>query len=458
MDDIAFIWQEMLSKLEVEVNSLGFDIWIRPLRPVGVDNDTLVVAAPTEAFRGEVVARYMPLFRRILRDLELDDAPTDISVISAAEKSKENLSSTTAAIAAVTRVEKEEEEARKIEPSTLNPKYNFEGFVVGKCNEMAYAAACAVVEAPGEVYNPLFIYGDVGLGKTHIMQAIGNAIRLSMKQMKVLYVSSETFMNEFIESIRMSKNGSNTAFREKYRNVDLLIIDDVQFLSKKPSTQEEIFHTFEALKAAGKQMIFASDRAPQDIPDLDARVRSRFTSSLVVDMGPPDYETRIAILKTKAREAKFKVDNNILAYIAECVSGNIRELEGILTKVIFLTKLRGGSATLDICNEALHDYKMQKSDEITADEIIDCTCKYYNVAKADIVGKKRNKEIVEPRQVAIYLICDMMPMPLISVGELFGGKEHTTVSYSRDKVATALENDSRLRTAVNDIKAMVLRK
>lgn len=458
MDDISFIWQEMLSKLEVEVNSLGFDIWIKPLRPVGVDDGTLVLAAPTEAFKGEVVARYMPLFRRILRDLELDDAPTDISLIAAAEKSQSQ-SSTTAAIAAVTRVEREEEEARKTEPNQLNPRFNFERFKVGPSNELAYSGAVAVAEAPGEVYNPLFIYGDVGLGKTHLMQAVGNAVRLSMKQKKILYVSSEKFVNEFIESIRTGKGGSNTAFRDKYRNVDLLIIDDVQFLSKKPSTQEEIFHTFEALKAAGKQMIFASDRHPRDIPDLDARVRSRFASSLVADIGKPDYELRMAILRERAVEQKIRgADDSVLSRIAEAVTDNIRELEGALTKVGLLAKLRGGVATLAICDEALHDYHVQKTDEVTADEIIACTCKYYNVNRDDIIGKKRNKEIVEPRQVAIYLICDMMTMPLISVGEIFGGKEHTTISYSRDKVTAALETDARLRTEVSDIKAMVLRK
>ena len=458
MDDISFIWQEMLSKLEVEVNSLGFDIWIKPLRPVGVDDGTLVLAAPTEAFKGEVVARYMPLFRRILRDLELDDAPTDISLIAAADKSQSQ-SSTTAAIAAVTRVEREEEEARKTEPNQLNPRFNFERFKVGPSNELAYSGAVAVAEAPGEVYNPLFIYGDVGLGKTHLMQAVGNAVRLSMKQKKILYVSSEKFVNEFIESIRTGKGGSNTAFRDKYRSVDLLIIDDVQFLSKKPSTQEEIFHTFEALKAAGKQMIFASDRHPRDIPDLDARVRSRFASSLVADIGKPDYELRMAILRDRAVEQKIRgADDTVLSRIAEAVTDNIRELEGALTKVGLLAKLRGGVATLAICDEALHDYRVQKTDEVTADEIIECTCKRYKVNRDDIIGKKRNKEIVEPRQVAIYLICDMMTMPLMTVGEIFGGKEHTTISYSRDKVAAALETDARLRTAVNDIKAMVLRK
>ncbi len=437
----------MLSILEVEINSLGFDVWIRPLRPLMTDGDSLVLRAPTSTFKSEVTARYMPFLKEALRGI--DGAPSEISIIATDELDEK------------TKVEVEHKEPEKkpevIEKNTINPKYNFESFVVGGCNRLAYAAAQAVAENPGEVYNPLFIYGGVGLGKTHIMQAIGNAVRMSMTNLKVLYVSSDTFINEFIESIRTAK-GANQTFRDKYRGVDLLMIDDVQFISKKPSTQDEIFHTFEALRSAGKQMVFASDRPPQDIPDLDSRVRSRFASSLVVDIQPPDLETRIAILQKKAQDAKVNIQDSALEFIAEHVPGNIREMEGVLTKVIFLAKLSERKIDLSVCREALNDYRVQTCDEITADEIIDCTCRYFNVSKDDVVGKKKNKEVVEPRQIAIYLINDLMTLPLTSIGQIFGGREHTTVMHARDKISAAVAADTKIRTAVNDIKAMVLRK
>ncbi|MCH5162783.1 MAG: chromosomal replication initiator protein DnaA [Clostridiales bacterium] len=447
MKESGIVWQEMLSILEVEIHALGFDVWIRPLAPVDTDDeDKLVLLAPTAALKTEVITRYMPLMKEAMRNI--DGAPTEISIITAEEQ---------AAAAVKTGATREKEKPAIAEKNTLNPKYNFENFVVGECNRFAHAAAQAVAEAPGAVYNPLFIYGGVGLGKTHIMQAIGNAVRMSASNLKVLYVSSDTFYNEFIESIRTAAKGANQAFRDKYRGVDLLMIDDVQFIGGKPSSQDEMFHTFEALKSAGKQMVFASDRPPQDIRELDSRVRSRFASSLVVDIQPPDLETRIAILRSKALDAKFTVADNALEFIAEHVPGNIREMEGVLTKVIFLAKLSNRRVDLAICREALNDYRVQAREEITADEIIDCTCRYFNVGKAEVVGKKKNKEIVEPRQIAIYLITELMTLPLMSIGELFG-KEHTTIGHARDKIAAAITTDQKMRTAVNDIKAMVLRK
>ncbi len=442
----------MLSMLEVEVNSLGFDVWIRPLRPVKTDDDVLVLSSPTEMSKSEVSRRYLPFLKRALH--EVDGAPSEL-VLIAEEDESDNAKNSAANISAVTRTVIE---TNKPVASTVNPKYNFANFVVGDCNRYAYAAAMAVAENPGTVYNPLFIYGGVGLGKTHIMHAIGNAVRMSKSHLKVLYVSSETFVNEFIESIRNSKGMNNMSFRDKYRNVDLLMIDDVQFISKKQATQDEIFHTFEALQSAGKQMVFASDRPPQDIPDLDSRVRSRLASNLIVDIQLPDLETRIAILQEKSQAAKANVPYNVLEFIAERVSGNIREMEGVLTKVIFLSRLSERKADLSMCQEALNDYRVQECDEITADEIIDCTCRYFNVAKADIVGKKKNKEIVEPRQIAIYLITELMTVPLTSIGEFFGGREHTTVMHARDKISAQVNSDGKTRTAVNDIKAMVLRK
>lgn len=449
MKNIDIVWQEMLSIIEVEVHSLGFDVWIKPLRPLKVEDDVLVLCAPTAGAKAEVIAKYLPLFKRALR--EIDDAPTEVVVISEEERPQksDDTDDTTPA---------PPPKPRAGSQCVLNPRYNFSEFVVGKCNRMAYETALAVAENPGEQFNPLFIYGDVGLGKTHIMQAIGNDLRMTHPNIKMLYVSTDTFINEFIASIRTANGINNQSFRDKYRNIDLLMIDDVQFLSKKPSTQEEIFHTFEALKNAGKQMVFASDRKPQDIPDLDSRVRSRFASSMVVDIQPPDLETRIAILQKKSQGAKKNIDVRELTYIAEHVTSNIREMEGVLTKVIFLSKLYERKVDLAICQEALKDYRVQECDEITADEIVDCTCKYYGAQKSDVLGKRKNKEVVVPRQVAIYLINDMMTMPLAAIGEYFGGREHTTIMHARDKIAAQIATDGKIRTAVNDIKAMILRK
>lgn len=449
MKDKDTIWQEMLSKLEVEVHSLGFDVWIKPLRPVKADDDVLVLCTPTEASKMEVVAKYMPMMKYALRDIE--GAPSSIQLVCEDE------------LEHIERVTPEpEEEQPPIEPSVnkcvLDPKYTFADFVVGKCNRLAYETALAVVEHPGEMFNPLFIYGDVGLGKTHIMQAIGNELKLSKPHFKMLYVSADTFINEFIASIRSTNGINNRTFRDKYRTADLLMIDDVQFLSKKPSTQEEIFHTFEALKAAGKQMVFASDRRPQDIPDLDSRVRSRFASSMVVDVQSPDLETRIAILQKKSQKAKKNIDISELTYIAERVTSNIREMEGVLTKVIFLSKLYERKVDLAICQEALKDYRVQECDEITIDEIVDCTCRYFGVQKADLIGKRKNKEVVLPRQVAIYIVNELMNLPLALIGDYFGGREHTTVMHAREKISTLVSTDGKIKTSVNDIKAMILRK
>ncbi len=435
----------MLSTIEVAVNSLSFDVWIRPLRPLRIDGDVLVLSSPTAGSKSEVVARFLPMFKETLRSIE--DSPSELMIVAADEPDAVETVKTAPT-----------PETNTFEQSTINPKYNFENFVVGGCNRLAYAAARAVADAPGEVYNPLFIYGGVGLGKTHIMQAIGNAVKVSGKNLKILYVSAKTFINEFIESIRGVNGVNDHAFRDKYHGIDLLMLDDVQFISKKPSTQEEIFHTFETLQNAGKQMVFASDRPPQDIPDLDSRVRSRFAASLVVDIQPPDLETRIAILQKKSQNAKVNIAVEDLEYIADRVSSNIREMEGVLTKVIFLSKLYERKVDFAICREALNDYRVQECDEITADEIIDCTCRYFNVAKADVVGKKKNKEVVEPRQIAIYLINELMTLPLTSIGEFFGGREHTTVMHARDKISALVVSDPKIRTAVNDIKAMALRK
>lgn len=450
MKDINEIWHEMLSQLEVEVHALGFDVWIKPLRPIKTEDDVLVLCAPSEGAKDEVTERYLPLMKRALHSVE--EAPKELVIVSEEEVPEP--------VAENARTEREIEEnvPKATQRGSLDPKYNFAEFVVGRSNRLAYETAFAVAEKPGEVFNPLFIYGDVGLGKTHIMQAIGNDLRITQPHCKMLYVPMETFFNEFIASIRGMHGINNQAFRDKYRNVDLLMIDDIQFLSKKPSAQEEVFHTFEALKSAGKQMVFTSDRRPQDIPDLDSRVKSRFASSMIVDIQPPDFETRIAILQKKSQKAKRNIGLNELSFIAERITSNIREMEGVLTKVLYLSTLYGRKVDLSICQEALKDYLAAESDDVSVDEIIDCTCKYYDVPKEEVVGRRKNKEVVFPRQVAMYLIIEFTNIPLSSIGSYFGGREHTTVMHAREKITSLVATDQKVKTAIGDIKAMILRK
>ena len=458
MKNVKTIWQEMQPILEVETNVYSYDIWIKPLVPLSIksEDDVFVLCAPSPSGKTEVIAKFLPLLKRALREVE--GAPSDLMIISTDELedymprgngAQQQPAQKSESIAA------ELEQPPTFEQNTLNPKYNFERFIVGDCNEHAFKAAKAVVENLGGVYNPFFIYGDVGLGKTHLMHAIGNAVKLADPSLKVLYVSTDTFINEFITSIRYANTEGGTSFRDKYRKVDVLMIDDVQFMSKKRSTADEIFNTFEALKNAGKQMVFAADRKPEEIPDLDSRVRSRFASSLITDVRQPNLETRIAILEAKAVEAKTIISRDLLTYVAERVTSNIREMEGVLTKIIFLAKLYERKVNLDICKEALKDYLAQVSEEVTADEIIECTCKYFDVSKADVMGKKKTKGIVEPRQIAMYLISEIMSMTYTAIGGLFGGKEHTTIMHACSKISERITSDPKIRTAVNDITAMV---
>jgi chromosomal replication initiator protein len=320
-----------------------------------------------------------------------------------------------------------------------------------------HAAARAVADEPGIRYNPLFIYGGAGLGKTHIMHAIGNSVRVSNPSMRVLYVSSEKFVNEFIESIRTTKSKSSS-FREKYRNADVLMIDDIQFIAGKSGTQEEMFHTFNELYNENKQLVLTSDRPPKEIPDLEDRLRSRFEWGLIADVQPPDLETRIAILQKKAQIEKYNISTQTLAFMAEHMSSNIRDMEGLLNKVIFLSRLYETEPKIETVQEALKDYADRTEEAVSADAVIECTCKYFGVSKDELVGKKKSREIVEPRQVCIYIITELLALPLASIGNIFGGRDHTTVMHARDKVAQNLNTSNKIRSAVQDIKDMVLKK
>ena len=349
-------------------------------------------------------------------------------------------------------MEKEEQQS-----TSFDPKYTFDNFVVGKCNQIVYAAAHSVAENPGKRFNPLFIYGASGLGKTHLLHAIGNYIASERPNLKLKYVTCEQFTNDYINSLHGSAKELNiNKFREEYRFADVLMVDDIQFISNKNETQEEFFHTFNDLFQNNKQIIIASDRPPKEIATLSDRLKSRFASGFIQDMQVPDFETRVAILRKKAQLEKFIIDDDVINFIAEKVDTNIREMEGLLSKVYFLATLLGKpSATIEEAREAFKEDLDEKREGLNPDIIIDAVCKYFSVSKAEIVGKKKNKEIVEPRMIAIYLTCEMLDLPLVVIGKVFGGRDHTTIVHARDKIGEQVKENGKIKSFVSAVKEII---
>ena len=447
MQNIKESWNNVLNVMINEVSTITFDLWVKALEPLSINNGCLIVLASSETAK----KRCNELCANELR-LAISDCFEDVDsyrIISPEEK--ENF---TPQISETpnTEVTKRENLIK------FNPKYTFESFVVGKSNEFVYAASRAVAENPGMRFNPLFIYGGVGLGKTHLMHAIGNYINANLPNLNVLYVTIDKFTSDYIESLRGGKDNKISSFREKYRNVDVLMVDDIQFISNRTETQEEFFNTFNDLHLNGKQIVIASDRHPKEIANLSDRLVSRCTMGLIQDIQSPDFETRVAILKRKAFEENYNLEDKVFTYLAEKIDSNIRELEGFLSKVHFYAGIHGKHyATIEDATEALQDVTIEK-EATTIDDIVDAVCKYYKTDKSDLTGKKKNKEIVEPRQMAIYLITELTDLPLTSIGSYFGKRDHTTVMHARDKIANEIKSNNRTKTAMQDIKNMVLKK
>ncbi len=347
-----------------------------------------------------------------------------------------------------------------LQSANLNPKYTFDTFVVGANNNLAHAASLAVAESPGEIYNPLFIYGGVGLGKTHLMHSVANFIMKNNPNAKILYVTSEKFTNELIDAIRNKNNISTTEFREKYRNNDVLLIDDIQFIIGKESTQEEFFHTFNTLYESKKQIIISSDKPPKDIETLEERLRSRFEWGLTVDIQPPDYETRMAILRKKEELEGYNIDNEVIKYIASNIKSNIRELEGALTKIVAFSKL-GNSKDISIsmAEDALKDIiSPGGTKKITPEFIIQVVAEHYNLTTSDLLSQRRSKEISYPRQVAMYLCRNMTETPLQEIGKVMGGRDHTTIIHGIEKITKDLESTPTLQNTVDILKKKMNQK
>ena len=443
-ENYEILWEQtFLPELERAVSSIAYSTYIEQLKPVDMKGNKIVLCTKSQLFADTVSDKAIGgKIREAL--LKSGTFVTDFEVVVAADR-EDYLKQYGA-----------NDEAEEIPGSPINPKFTFDSFVVGSSNEFIYAAAKAVAENPGDAYNPLFIYGGTGLGKTHILMAIANYLKLHSPSLKVLYVTCEHFTNQMVESLSKGKL-TPADFRRKYRNVDVLLIDDVQFLAKKQSTQTEFFNTFNELVAQNKQIVLTSDRPPHEIELLEERLRTRFEGGLLADVQTPDVETRIAILKRKAEEKKCVVDIKVLAYIAEMSDGDIRSLIGKLTKVIFASKLHEKPITIELVNDALKESAGEKQEELQAEDIISCVCNFYKISKNDMLGKKKNKEFVLPRQVAMYLILDMMTLPQVTVGNFFG-RDHATVIYARDKIDKQMKTDNKLSVEVNDIKKMLLKQ
>ncbi len=447
MESYEILWKTALLELEKTVSSISFDTYITPLIAVDVKNSTLVLCNESRMIVDTASVKLGDKIRDALK--KVNGEISDVEIVIA--KNRDDY---------VTNIAVKEDDGfvpTENQGAPVNPKFTFDSFVVGSSNELIYAAAKAVAENPGEAYNPLFIYGGTGLGKTHILMAVANYIKLHNPSLNVLYATCEQFTNQLIDSIGRGK-GSPADFRRKYRNVDVLLIDDVQFLAKKQGIQTEFFHTFNELVMQNKQVVLTSDRPPKEIEVLEDRLRTRFEGGLLADVQSPDVETRIAILRRKSEEQKCVVDIKVLTYIAEMNDCDIRSLIGKLTKVIFASKLHERPITIELVNEALKESAGERQEELQMDDIINCVCNFYKVSRAEILGKKKNKEFVEPRQVCIYLITDMMNLPLVTIGEKMGGRDHATIIYARDKIAELIKTDDQLKTEINDIRKMLLKE
>ena len=446
-ENYEILWEQtFLPELEKNVSAIGFSTYIQILTPVDIRGNKLILITKTKVFADAI--RNSVIGDKMREAFKKCNTYIDDFEVFVADSREEYLKS----------ISEEEREAVEMTGLPINPQSTFESFVVGSSNEFIYAAAKAVAENPGDAYNPLFIYGGTGLGKTHILMAIANYLKLHSPRTNVLYATCEQFTNQLIESISRGKGTSAGAdFRKKYRNVDVLLIDDVQFLAKKQGIQTEFFHTFNELVMQNKQVVLTSDRPPKEIEVLEERLRTRFEGGLLADVQTPDLETKIAILKRKAEEKKCIIDMKVLAYIAEMDDMDIRTLIGKLTKIVFASKLHEKPITIELVNNTLKESAGERQEELQAEDIINCVCKFYKVTKNDICGKRKNKEFVLPRQVSMYLILDMMALPQAKVGEFFG-RDHATVIYARDKIDKQMKTDNKLSIEINDIKKMLLKQ
>lgn len=457
--DVQVIWSEVLDVVKTEINTPTFKTWFEHTTPLDIIEDRLVIAVQNEFARDWLDSRYSGLLKSALGQvtgvplsIEFTVPPaTPEAIVSPAPE-------TPAEVSSVIAEEKLQAEETKVSGG-FNAKYTFDSFVMGSSNRFAHAAALAAAEAPGRAYNPLFIYGGVGLGKTHLLHAIGHYVHQSFPHMRVKYVTSEQFTNEVIDLIRAGDRQRMDAFRRQYRTVDVLLIDDIQFLKGKEATQDEFFHTFNALEQAGKQIVLSSDRPPKDIAILEERLRSRFEMGLITDIQPPDLETRLAILKRRAEVERLGVPDEVLTYIADRVSSNIRELEGALIRIVAYSSLTRHQVDLDLARSVLKDAFPERSMRpISITTIQRESCKFYGISQAELVGNKRSQNIVYPRQVAMYLARELTDLSLPRIGSEFGGRDHTTVMHAKAKIEKLMNAERDVYNQVQTLTNLIKQK
>ncbi|MCI9340027.1 MAG: chromosomal replication initiator protein DnaA [Dorea sp.] len=455
MDIVNEKWPEIIEHLRIEheLSNVSFNTWIQPLRVYDVIDNTVFILVNINASVEYIEKKYLLPLKVCISEV----TGTDYEVVFVSEDDS-RISEIHNMAAEATQKKRTKTASEK---AGLNPKYTFDTFVVGGNNNFAHAASLAVAESPGEVYNPLFLYGDVGLGKTHLMHSIAHFILDKNSKKKVLYVTSETFTNELIEALKKGKTADNESamaqFRDKYRNNDVLLIDDIQFIIGKESTQEEFFHTFNHLHTSGKQIIISSDKPPKDIETLEARLRTRFEWGLIADISAPDYETRMAILRKKIELDhldKYNIPEEVLKYIADNIKSNIRELEGSLNKLIALYKLNKKEVSIDIslAAEALKDIiSSYNNREVTPELILDIVSDHFNITIADLKSNKRSANISVPRQISMYLMRNLTETPLQAIGIILGGKDHSTIKYGVEKIEKEMAKDETLNNTINII-------
>lgn len=444
--NLDWIYAPIKEKMQELVSHVTYTTYLEKLVPVDIDGRMIVLETSTELFANYITNTLADKMREAI--IKADVGLVDFRLkVEGSEGYAYN---------------SPDEEETVIPPSNLDKKFTFDSFVVGKNNEFVYAAALSVANDPAGTYNPLFIYGGTGLGKTHLIQAIANKIVAEKPNLKVIYVTCEQFVNEIIDTMFTSRGvearDKGNKLRQYYRNADVLIIDDIQFIEGKKAVQEEFFHTFNELVSKGKQIVISSDHHPKELTALEERLKTRFSGGLLFDVLPPDFEMKIAILKRKAFEKKCLVPDEVLEFLAKDSDDDVRTLEGRLTKVIFASRLHEEPITVQLAKSALNEAVSEGKEEITPSSIISGVTSYYKISKSDLIGKSKKKEIVIPRQICCYLMCELLSLPLIAIGKELGGRDHTTVLYSRDKIEEMTGVNEKIAKDVDDIKNIILKK
>jgi len=443
------LWEDTLTHLELNLSSQHYATWIKPLKLIKIEQDLVYLEVPNRFVLDWVKDNYSKLIQKILEELSAVNYRLQFNVAGQARNGLSRSGETPESLDLPVDKQKKLANHALATDINLNRKYTFEEFVSGSSNQFAYAAAMAVANNPATTYNPLFIYGGVGLGKTHLVNAIGNAILKKSPEMRICYYTSEKFMNELINSLRYNRMDE---FRNKFRSMDVILIDDIQFIAGKERTQEEFFHTFNALYESHKQIIVTSDKFPKDIPGLEERLRSRFEWGLIADIQPPDVETKLAILKMKAEQNSIRLPEEVALFLANSVCSNVRELEGYLIRIGAFASLTSTPVSLEMARDVLKDILVERNKELTVEEILKRVSSHYNIKISDIKSPKRLKAVVLPRQIAMYLSRQLTSSSYPEIGERFGGKDHSTIIHAIRKIEKLIEEDFQLRSTIENLK------